>query len=194
MLYNPTHTIVSVEVPKERQIKDIGARPHNLPGSRLAEKMQAKERAEQLGVLMLKPGCFSTNTESNPVQEQTEKLLSSHNLDVLATSCVALTRDQIHQLYPNIFGQNIKPKTFRLSELRLLLEEYLSDCVFAYLVHGNNVQQRLELIKETLRQDVEKVGNWDVENRVHVPEEENLDQVISLLFYHESCSVCIKNE
>lgn len=185
---------MSTEIPKKSQIKDNGVRPHNLPYSRLEERMQGKERAGEHGVLMLKPGCFSINTESNPVQKQTEELISSYNLDVVATSCSALTKEQTHQLYPNIFGQSFKPKTPRLAKLRPLLEEYLSDCVFAYLVYGENALQRLGLIKETLRQDLEKVGNWDVENRVHVPDEGNLDQAISLLFDHESCSVCTKYE
>lgn len=185
---------MTVEVPKERQIKDNGTSPHNLPYSRLLERMQGKEEIEQHGVLMLKPGCFSVDNENTPVQDQTENLFSSHDLDIIATSCITLSRNQIHQLYPNIFELSVKPRTSRLAELRPLLEDYLSDCVFAYLVRGEKAQEKLQSIKEILRQDVEHVGNWDVENRVHVPGEENLNKTISLLFNHENCSICSKDD
>ena len=170
------------ETLKERQIKDINKRPHNLPYTEIVEMIRNTEGNEQCGVLMLKPGCFSVDGACTPTQDKTEQLFSSKNLNVIATSCVTLTREQVHLLYPNIFSPEVKAITGRLDELRVLLEDYLSDQVFTYLVRGGGVLDKLDSIKKVLRQDVDHVGDWDVNNLVHVPRRENLAQDISILF------------
>lgn len=172
------------EILRERQIKDIGTRPHNLPHAEIVEIISNNESEEQYGVLMLKPGCFSVDSTGTPIQDKTEELLSLNNLDVIATSCVRLNKEQVHQLYPHIFGPEVEAITDRLEELRVLLENYLSDRVFTYLVRGKDALDKLETIKRVLRQDVDHVGNWDVNNLVHVPDRENLAQNINILFNH----------
>lgn len=186
---------MTIEISKERYIKNIGIRPHNLPYSQLTEIMQRNEGNGQHGVLMLKPGCFLVDGRSTSIQDQTEELISSSGLDVVATSCVALTREQVRKLYPNIFGSDVTAITDRLDDLRILLEDYLLDCVFAYLVHGKDAPNKLKTIKVILRQNVNRVGNWDVENLVHTPNQENLAQDIDILF-NNGCSACLmrKNE
>ena len=63
--------------------------------------------------------------------------------------------------------------TDRLDDLRILLEDYLLDCVFAYLVHGKDAPNKLKTIKKLFsEQNVNRVGNWDVENLVHTPNQE----------------------
>lgn len=187
--------VMMVEIPKERYIKNIGIRPHNLPYSQLIERIQSNEGNGQHGVLMLKPGCFLVDGRSTSIQNQTEELISSSGLDVVATSCVALTREQIHKLYPNVFGSDVTAITDRLDDLRILLEDYLSDCVFAYLVHGEDAPNKLKTIKVILRQNADHVGNWDIENLVHVPDQGNLTQDMDILF-NNGCSACLmhKNE
>lgn len=184
---------MSVEIPRERQIKNIGMRPHNLPYSQIVEIMQGNTDDGKLGVLMLKPGCFSISGHSS-TQEQTEELISSHKLDVVATSCTVLTREQIHGIYPNIFGPTVVALTDRLDELRILMEDYLSNCVFTYLVYGDNSLNGLIAIKRILRQNTIRAGNWDVHNLVHVPNQEDLIQNRDVLFNHVNCSVCSINE
>lgn len=184
---------MSVEIPRERQIKNIGTRPHNLPYSQIVEMTLDNIDDGRLSVLMLKPGCFSINGHSL-IQEQTEELISSHKLDVVATSCTVLSREQIHRIYPNIFGSNVVTLTDRLDELRILMEDYLSSCVFTYLVYGNNSLNELIAIKKILRQNIVHEGNWDVHNRVHVPNQEDLIQNRDILFNHNNCSVCSINK
>lgn len=176
------------EILRERQIKDIGTRPHNLPYSKIVEIIQNNEGGGQYGVLMLKPGCFSVDNMVTPTQDKTEELFSSNNLNVIATSCVTLTIEQVHSLYPNIFGSDVEATTDRLGGLRVLLEDYLSDCVFTYLVYGEGALDKLGTIKKVLRQDVDHVGNWDVNNLVHVSNRKNLAQDISILFNHSDSS------
>lgn len=184
---------MTVEIPKERLIKNIGIRPHNLPYSQLIEIMQSNEENGQYGVLMLKPGCFLVDGQSTSIQDKTEDLISSSSLNVVATSCVALTREQVHKLYPNIFGSDVTAITDRLDDLRILLEDYLSDCVFAYLVHGEDALNKLKTVRIILRKNVDHVGNWDVENLVHVPNQRNLAQDIDILF-NNACSACLIHE
>ncbi len=187
---------MSIEIPKERQIKNLGTRPHNIPYSQLVEKMQNNEGVGQYGVIMLKPGCFSVDNKITSIQDQTEGLFADNNLNVVATSCINLTKEQIHELYPGIFGSNVAAITDRLDELRVLLDDYLSDCVFTYLVYGENFQGKLETIKKILRKRIARVGNWDVNNWIHVPTQKNITQDIEILFNHPNCSICpkLKNE
>ena len=184
---------MNIEIPKERQIKNIGPRPHNLPYCQLCEITSSSEGKSQLGVLMLKPGCFSVYGRTS-IQDYAEELISSWNLDVVSTSCVPLSREQIHRIYPSIFGANTAAATDRLVDLRVLLESYLSDCVFTYLVSGEDTQRKLVTIKGIVRQGVERVGNWDVHNRVHVPDKEELSQDVDILFNHPNCVVCSRHQ
>jgi hypothetical protein len=170
------------EAISERQLKGIDIRPHNLPYAEIVDMIQGTEGNKQCGVLMLKPGCFSTGGAGKPIQGKTEELFSLNNLDVIATSCVKLTREQVHQLYPNIFSSDVESITGRLDELRILLEDYLSDYVFTYLVQGDSALDKLASIKKVLRENLEHVGNWDVNNLVHVPNEKYLAQDIEILF------------
>ena len=123
---------MTAEVPRERLIKNIGMRPHNLSDSQL-QVLLFDVSKDQLGILMLKPGCFSVAGRTL-IQEKTEDLISSYNLDVIATSCTVLTREQVHQLYPNIYGPDVVAQNARLGELRILMEDYLANCVFTYSV------------------------------------------------------------
>ena len=179
------------EIPQKRNIISIGERPHNLPFPRLNRIIYDSNR--ELGILMLKPGCFSVEG-STPIQDNAEKLISSQNLDVISTSCILLGKKEVHQLYPNIFGDNADASTGRLADLRVLLDDYLSDCVFSYLVSGENVQNKLESTKRTMRTAVEHVGNWDVYNHVHVPDTNEMPQNLDLLFNHPICRVCIRHQ
>lgn len=176
------------ETLRERQIKSIGTRLHNLPYTEIVEILQSNEGNEQYCVLMLKPGCFSIDSTGTPTQDKTEELFSTNNLNVIATSCVKLTKEQVHQLYPNIFGADVEAITDRLDKLRVLLEDYLSDHVFTYLIRGDSALDKLDSIKKVLRKDVEHVGNWDVNNLVHVPIRENIDQDINILFNRSKSS------
>lgn len=176
------------ETLRERQIKSIGTRPHNLSCTEIVEILQNNEGNKQYGVLMLKPGCFSVDRTSTPTQDKTEELFLINNLNVIATSCVKLTKKQVHQLYPNIFGADVEAITDRLDELRVLMEDYLSDHVFTYLVCGDGALDKLDSIKKVLRKDVGHVGNWDVSNLAHVPIRENVDQDINILFNHSESS------
>lgn len=183
---------MGIEIPKERQIKNLGTRLHNMPYSQLVEKTQSNEGAGQYGVIMLKPGCFSVDNQITPIQDQTEELFVDNKLNVVATSCINLTKEQVHELYLNIFGSDITAITGRLDELRVLLEDYLSDCVFTYLVYGEDSQNKLETIKIILRERVAHVGNWDINNWIHVPTRDSVIQDIEILFNHPNCSVCLK--
>ncbi len=185
--------IMTAEVPKERLIKNIGIRPHNLSGSQLQDLLPDSDSEDRLGILMLKPGCFSVAGRTS-IQDKTEDLLSSFNLDVIATSCTVLTREQVHRLYPNIYDPDVVAQSARLGELRILMEDYLSNCVFTYMVYGDNSLNELKKIKRLLRQDVIKVGNWDVHNRVHVPEQSDLDQNTDILFNHINCAKCLRQD
>ncbi len=184
---------MTAEVPKERLIKNIGIRPHNLSDSQLKVLLPGESDKGQLGILMLKPGCFSAVGRTS-IQDKTEEYLSSFNLDVIATSCTVLTRDQVHRLYPHIFSTDVVAQSDRFGELRILMEEYLTNCVFTYLIYGENSIDELKKIKRLLRQDVVKVGNWDVYNRVHVPELNDLNQNKNILFDHINCAKCSKQE
>lgn len=181
------------EIPKTRTLKNIGVRPHNLPFSQLQMTTEDQGKKGQLGVLMLKPGCFSVEGRTT-IQDNAEELMSNQNLDVISTSCVLLDRNQIHQLYPNIFGESVVASTGRLGDLRVLLEDYLSDCVFSYLVSGENTQQKLDSVKRVMRQQVEHVGNWDVHNHVHVPDSSDMPKNLDLLFNHPVCRVCSRHQ
>jgi len=184
---------MTAEVPKERLIKNIGIRPHNLSDSQLQDLLPSSDIEDRLGILMLKPGCFSVASRTS-IQDKAEYLLSSFDLDVIATSCTVLTREQVHRLYPNIYGPDVVAQNARLEELRVLMEDYLANCVFTYLVYGNNSLSELKTIKKLLRQDVTKVGNWDVYNRVHVPDQGDLDQNRDILFNHINCAKCLRQD
>lgn len=175
-----------------RNIKNLGPRPHNLPYSQVIEAIKNNENGGQYGVLMLKPECFLIGDQNTSIQDQVEDLLSANNLNVVVTACRPISKEQVHLLYPNIFGSDVAATSDRLGELRVLLEEYLSNCVFTYLVQGENTQRKLEDIKRVIRQGVARVGNWDVTNRIHVPDQEELTRDINILFSHNGCGTCLK--
>jgi len=166
-----------------RVVKNIGLRPYNLPLERTREIALAQDDINRLGILVMKPGYFSPDPVGLPIQHKVEGLITSSQLDILATSCVSLSTEQVHTLYPDIFGAHVVDRTGTLGELQLALEDYMSDYVFSYLVNGVEALTKLGIIKNAVRLSTGYVkGSIKVRNAVHVSDREDLIHSLEVLF------------
>ena len=186
---------MSLEISKSRLIKNVGLKPHNLPPSEIHKKIDEVRAGEELGILVLKPGSFSIDHQYSPLQDRVEGLLSASGLNVIATSCVNLAKAHVHQLYPDIFNPIAVADSIKIERLRTDLETYMADCVFSYLLRGNDTMNKIGIIKRSLRKSMGYAnGSINVRNAIHVPDSENLYTDIDILFACNNCQVCPKNK
>lgn len=179
---------MATEVYRHREIKNIGLRPYNPPPEMVSQQIRAareKDSQGELGVFLLKPGYFSLDSKQpSSFQDTVEGLITAGNLDIIATSCVQLTTDKVHDLYPFIFGPGERPIPDFVLKLRADLESYMSDYVFSYLVFGPEAHRKLEIIKRALRNNLGYFkGSLNVKNAVHVAEREEIGRDLRILFF-----------
>ncbi len=171
------------ETSETRFVQNVGSKPYNIPLAEIARRIEEVNPRYEIGVLVLKPGCFSKDHNDSRQQNLIEALFSACELEVVVASCVALDKLMVHQLYPDIYDPNVIAKSENFDKLQESLENYMSDYVFSYLVYGENALSKLGIIKETIRKSIRyKKGKICVENVVHVPDKDSIYSDINILF------------
>ena len=174
-----------MEIDRYRPIQNLGMRPYNASIETVSQEIKATcEKKGELSVFLLKPGYFSLDhCQQSLFQSTVEGLITASGLDIITTSCIALTTEQIHGLYPFIFGPGETPVPDFVLKLREDLESYMSDYVFSYLVFGEDAQYKLEKIKKALRDSIGCVkGSLNVKNAIHLAEKNDAAKDIEILF------------
>ncbi len=140
--------------------------------------------AGQYGLIVLKPDFTQRISDrlGHKFIDLIKGIIISAQLEVIFTTETNLASDDIKTLYATIFFQDSDygdDKSFRAKVLAYMQ----SAPVYAFLVRGDQALAKLQLIKRTYRKLVGlETGTDFIRNIVHVPDEDELDTAISVLF------------
>jgi hypothetical protein len=143
-------------------------------------------RRGQLGTMFIKPGFFPNDPHGRPLQSAVEALLTSSKIDILESTELILTPEGVRKLYRGIFAAT-EPSDTLLEVRRKILDYLASAPILFYLLSGEDIVGKLNLIKTDIRARYGLVkGSAEVRTILHVPEEEEIMHDINLFVLYRT--------
>lgn len=139
-------------------------------------------KKDRIGTMFIKPGYFPNDPPGTPFQKNIESLIASFQIEILDTEELILTIEQIERIYHKMFNQQ-NPSPI-LIQIKKDLVDYLSKApIFCYLLHGEEVRKKTEIIKKGIRYQYGFMkGSTNVKNILHTPENDDVMLDVSILF------------
>jgi hypothetical protein len=152
-----------------------------ISNSRLPPQIRHEDR---LGALFIKPGFFPLDQHGNPFQDNLESLIRSLDIDIIATNELTLTPREVKTTYYSMFETKEPSET--LQRVRTNLLQYLvGSPIFCYLLAGDDIVNKLDIIKKTIRKQYGFVkGGTDVKSLIHTPEPHDIMHDINTFFLY----------
>lgn len=144
---------------------------------------------KELGILLLKPGFFPVDSFGRPLQRHVENLIEISQLKVVATACSILNKDNVRNLYDDLFGPAFTSVSPALSRVRANLEQYMTGgCVFWYLVSGSRAVDKTKVLKSAIRQSYGFIkGSEEVRNAIHSSDADAIDTGLRIMSMGRQC-------